>query len=300
MCKLNLRLRNLSFYLILGCLTACYSLSVHAHGSIHERLTETSEAIKREPNNIDQYRHRIELWVEHQQFDKALADLDKIISIKTDYNKIEFIHAWVLFNQSLHLDKHSQVDLQQRAEGLLASHLARNPTDYSAHYLMAQVLSFQNNHKQAAKHFESTLALNPTPELEMVIGIAESYQQLGQTDKALAHFRSAHSRLGNNDQLVDAALTLALQEGDAKQGLVWLNRLPTEVLELPSRQIQKGELHLQLKQQKQAAEAFCKASQKLDRLSDRIQKAPRIMGLIEKSALLIKQLEVTCDTKHAS
>lgn len=175
----------------------------HAHGDLHQQITEISKQIERNPD-ASLYLKRGELEREHREFSKALEDYDEALKLEPGLDIIHFCRGKALAESGKNEAAREAFDL----------FITRVPSHGPAHLARARVLVELKLAEAAAEDYECAIALSPEPGPEPFLELSQARQMAGNTDEAIRALEAGKTKLGAIPTLESAAITI---ETEAKR-----------------------------------------------------------------------------------
>ncbi len=164
------------------CLQVTYAF---AHGDLHARIDTVSQLISLYPSNMDLYLRRAELYVQHDNYKSALADLKKCRRSGIRNDRIHLLMA--LANYHLGRFQRSSMFLRQ---------ISSMENDVDLLVLSGHVFMARKNFDSAVKTFEKAVSFSEQPNPERYIELSESLFQAGKPMQAIQTLEEAIVKLG--------------------------------------------------------------------------------------------------------
>ena len=147
----------------------------------------------------------------HWKWDTAEAGYRRAIELNPGYAAAHLWYSWLLLALGRRVEAMKEID-----ETMLLVQETDPHRLVAVHATRAQAFYFAREFQRAVKECEKALHLDPNHfMLHYILG--RSYMRLGQTEKAIAHFKSASATPGEVP-LIDAALGLAYAVSGNRQG----------------------------------------------------------------------------------
>lgn len=147
----------------------------------------------------------------HWKWDTAEAGYKRAIELNPGYAAAHLWYSWLLLALGRRVEAMKEID-----ETMLLVRETDPHRLVAVHATRAQAFYFEREFQRAVKECEKALHLDPNHfMLHYILG--RSYMRLGQTEKAIAHFKSASATPGEFP-LIDAALGLAYAVSGNRQG----------------------------------------------------------------------------------
>ena len=258
---------------------AVFPLSVLAHQYIDRQIKDVNALIRSNPGQVINYKRRMSLLVEHRKFSQALEDLNIIEKLEPEYPDLDYLRAWVYWNQAIDPDSNGVLPLN-KARDHLSALLKRNPQDYRGHHLKARVLVKQNRRSEAIEHYKRAAMLHPDPGTDLFFEQANNLYQLDRYEDANHAIALANQHIRLDKTILDLAIMQARKHKNYDQAIRWIDLMPEETAQLPSTLIDRAQLLLLANHKKEAVNAFCTAQKKLLELPKNVREAPRNSQLL--------------------
>ena len=272
----------LSRIIFLATLCICLfpSSQVFAHADIHERLEQTSRLIAKTPQDPSLYIRRAFLYAEHDEWEKALADLDRAAAHSLHPDEVAFDRASILHQWYRHEGGKARLEAALRQ---VQRFLARHPDHADALLLRARLRRALGQPETALEDYARAIALTPHPRMALFMEQAELLQKAGRPQQALEVLDKARIRLGTAPlPLIRMAVGIAEEQGRPREALVWQGRLPEVLARLPNERLHRGDLLWASGRKREARQEWCKARSVLDAMPKSRRAQPAFAGLGQK------------------
>jgi tetratricopeptide (TPR) repeat protein len=276
--------------IILVCILGLFmSLMVHAHSGIHERLETASKYIVERPEDPQAYVRRAHLFAEHGDWQLAFADLDRAAEFSSDPHAIAFDRA-LLLRQWAQLG--GEAGLQQQALQQINHFLTIHPKHADALLLRARLYRGIGQTQAALADYTRSIAVTEKPQASLFIEQAEMLEGLGRAQESIAVLEQSIGRLGVAPlTVVLKAIRLETRRGKANSALLWFERQPPLIKNLPNQLILKGDLLREAGKPAQARSVYCEAWKRLAGFPSWRRQQPAFTGL---DAGLSERLDQPC------
>ena len=193
---------------------------VTAHAPIKERISELNKQLEQDPNNIELYLARGELFRIHKEWSASEADFKRVI--KLDQEDIE-VHLYLgrMFLSSGRLRK---------AESELKHYLEYMPGNNLARVELAQILLALDRRLDAIKEYTRAINSHPQPSQDWYLQRAKALSEGGDPylEEALNGLDQGIQRLGPLVSLQLYAISLELKKGLYNEALVRLDQVAAQ------------------------------------------------------------------------
>ena len=179
-------------------------IALFPHGDLDQRIREISLQIEASPSNMTLRMERGELYVQHEEYDKAKADFS--LCLKNGFDEIR-----VMFGLSHSYLQTGPVDSSIYFIDMV---LAREPSHISAIELKSMALSRLGEYCESARLFQEVISLTdqPTPLLFIQSASAwKSCDEPGNMELAIEVLKTGLARLPNN-RVLQHHLTTAYKD----------------------------------------------------------------------------------------
>lgn len=263
---------------------ACVSLFVFvampqhvtAHAPIQKRISALNDQLKQNPNNIELYLLRGELYASHQEWLASETDFKQVI--KLDPKNIE-VHLYLgrLFLSS---------NRPKEAELKLKHYLKYTPDNSRARITLAQILLKLDRRLEAVKEYTRAISLHPQPSLDWYLQRAKALSGEGNeyVEEALDGLDQGMQRLGPLVSLQLYAVSLELQRNRYNEALARLDQIMAQSPRKETWLVRRAEILEKAGQSNKAIDALNEALAALRSLPAH-RRNTRAMLKLEASAL---------------
>ncbi|MEO6131806.1 MAG: hypothetical protein ABIQ02_08150, partial [Saprospiraceae bacterium] len=198
------------------------------HGDLDLRISKVSMEIEASPFNTELRIQRGELYLQHEDFEKAKQDFLFCLDRKAE-------NLWVDLGLG-----HSYFFLNQFDSTLyyVGAALLQDPENLSAIELQASSLSKLGRYCESAAAAEKMLTLgqNASPFIYlMAVNSLKNCEQSGSIAKAISTLENGIEKMGTNAVLEHELVILLLENHQYEQALIWQTRLIDQsTLKIPS------------------------------------------------------------------
>jgi len=222
-----------------------------AHADIDERIAALNARIEADPHNADLYLKRGELHRLHRDWESAIADYQRAVSLDHSLSEVDYClgRMWL------------EADRPDRARPLLDRYLARRPGDANALLVRARTLARLGKRLAAVDDLTKVIASVKTPSPELFLERSRLLVAEGgdHVELGLAGMDDGVARLGPLVTLVKFAVDVEAERGDYDAALRRLDMLPRVVKNDPSWLAHRGDLLLAAGRDSQARRAYAAA-----------------------------------------
>lgn len=218
-------MRTLSLF-FLACLTA-YSFSVSAHGDLHQRITEVTAAIERNPDDIGLLAKRGQLLLEHEEYDRALQDFCSAYQMGLDEKRLDYWQA----------EAYLGLGMPGAGEVHITDYLAANPGNVRGLRLYGKLAQQDKNYPLAEQQYIQVIKLAserlPYNYMELVevlraqdkdslavVWLQKGIDDLGPIVTFEIVLQQLHEKLGQHDKTI-ALLKKRLGQMQRKESLYY-------------------------------------------------------------------------------
>jgi tetratricopeptide (TPR) repeat protein len=142
----------------------------NAHADLIPQIEDVTRQIEKDPRNIDLYVRRGELYRNHAEWDKALADFDTIATLEPTNRWVDLAKGRLMADASWLLT----------AKAYLDRFIAGQPNHAEALSSRARVLTKLNLHLAAADDYDGAIRLSPEAIPELFIERAQTLAGHGE------------------------------------------------------------------------------------------------------------------------
>lgn len=201
---------------LISILATAFSLSVFAHGDVHERITAVTTQILSNAANPELWLLRADLRRQHGEFRDALADLEIASRLKPGWSLVMLQRARIFFDTAKFSD----------CERAATDCLRLDAVNVDAQILRARSLVHLGNFSAAAADYDAVL--NPTnaatPLPDLYLERARAKAELKHFDDAIRGLDDGIKRLGQTPSLALPAIEYERQRGAFEAALERLDR----------------------------------------------------------------------------
>jgi tetratricopeptide (TPR) repeat protein len=241
------------------------------HGSFHDRVSDASSQIEREPASADAYLARSILYREHGDYGLALADLETGARLNPTRPDLDRLRG------RLHLAR------GRPAEALppLERAVQRSPDDPSANLLLARALVAVGRPGEAAGHYTRAIDHAPTPLPEPYLDRARSLLAAGDghRDEALRGLDEGIQRLGPVPALAMLAIEIEVARGRVDAALARLDALAARSPRRETWLSRRGEILEAAGRREEARATYLEVLGEIEALPPRRRGAPAMRQL---------------------
>lgn len=241
----------------------CSSTSVFGHGDIHKRIKETTKEIQAARDSAYLYVKRGELYIQHEDYKKALRDFSK--AKKLGYNNLI-----LKYNQAL---AHFHLKKFDKSLVITESILETDLNYVRAHRLKGRTMMRLQRYDDAAFSYETVIELASQRLPENYFEASLAWQKAQHSDsynKSIDYLLKGISDLGPLISFYNQLVHLATNQNDLKNALIY----QTQIIDLSDRKerayYNRGMTHLELDDHDSALADFVHAKESMDRLNQRI------------------------------
>lgn len=174
-----------------------------AHGSFHERIAGFSKLIESQPQDARLYLKRGEVYRQHEEWDKALADCDTARKLDPAID-VDLLRGRTLLESGS----------PQLALPLLIDFLKRHPDEPQALLCRARAYSKLNQPAEAIADYRACLKHTVNPEPDLIQETADALAAQGSVDEAVQVLSSGVGKLGPVPSLLLRAMDLEISIRD--------------------------------------------------------------------------------------
>ena len=268
------------FFLILYCFIPSFSFS---HGDLHARIQEVSIQIKANPDSSYLYFKRGKLYFQHEEYDKALSDLDTSNDLGYYGKNLDLQYGLV----------YKKLNYPNKALKHVDRILEKDPKYVKAWNLQGHIYFETNNYSEAAKSFEQVLLQTSETLPENYMNLSICYQLMNSRNsliEAVQVLLKGIEDLGPLMTFYERIVGLYIQESEFKQAIVYQNK----IVELSNRKekalFERGKIHLLNKNITAAKIDFLEAKNAINALPLNIRLNSAMKTLTSKINDKIKKL----------
>ncbi len=241
------------------------------HEDEQVRIEALTQLIGRDPRNADLYLKRGELHFFRNEYDLALADLDRVLQLDSKLDSAELLRAKALLGAGK----------SDEAREAVERVLSRHPNHAEARLTRARILFKQGRKSESAGEFTEAISLSrePTPEFYLERAQAQLDQGDDRLDEALRGLDEGLKKLGPAVALELRAMELELKKKNYGSAL---NRLDAITAQSPRKETwlaRRGEILEQAGRNREALTAYQQALAALQSLPAHRRSTPATADL---------------------
>lgn len=205
----------MKIFLTLLCL--CISLTLVAHGPIHELILQTTQEIKEDPDNASLYVKRAEFYRIDDDFDKCVADLLVAKKLAPETPGLDYLFAQI----------HADNGYPNTGMHYIQKVLDETPDHINALQLRASIYIQMKEEALAIKDFDHSLSIMKQPRPQHFIDIAKATLRADSTDYegAISWLNKGEERLGFNIVMRSFANELDVKFGNYDRAIKRLDEV---------------------------------------------------------------------------
>ena len=251
-------------------------VSVYAHSDIHERIVTLTEQLQVTPQDPSLLFKRAELNRQHQDWDAALADYDRVEQLDVDFSAVDFGRGRTLY----------EAGRTEEAMAPLDRYLIANPKHIRALLIRARARAVLARYQGAVADYDKVISFSDHPLPEYYLERAESWVASGEKfiQQAIQGLDEGMALLGPVFTLQYAAIDLEVKSQQYANALKRIDALPTSIINTPTWQLMRGDILLLAGNDQQAHVAFDSALAQIHKLPDTRRKVKAVAEL-EKQLL---------------
>ena len=272
--KVTASILNISILLIICSLNLC------AHGDLDKRITALSDLIMQFPDSAALYQSRGRLYLQHEEFELSLDDLEQAIQLG-------------YYNINLLLDKaEAHFELKENTRGLklLDQVLNISPHHIEALKMKGRVYMGKKKYKAAARCFESVIDNANELFPQNFIEAASAWQNVNSKKgkkKAKSLLNLCLESIGPFLSIYNQLLDLALLDNDYNEAI----KYQTKILEQSKRKefgyYRRAVIHIEYMDYEKAIQDLNHAKKEIQSLKFKYQQLPAIKKLSEQINMAI-------------
>jgi tetratricopeptide (TPR) repeat protein len=243
-----------------------------AHDEPYHRIDEITIEIEYNPDNLDLYIERGELYRLTSQLDLALSDFDQLALLDPDHETVNFHCGRLLFEAGQH----------QPARIALDQFLSVYPDDLQGLMVRARVLRKLKQPLLAVQDYSHALSLVSYPTPVLIIEQAEALVEVGESyvDLAIQSLDDAIQKHGPLILLESCAIELELGHYHYDAALARIDRLLQGTTRKERWLVRRGEILEKAGRIEEARATYEDALKALASLPNRLQQIPASQSLV--------------------
>ena len=247
------------------------------HGDRSEHLARLDAQIKANPDSIRDLLERAEAHRRLGHYDESLADLDRVLAIAPGNRQVHYLRGLTHFD-------HGEL---AEAEASLRRYIGSKPDSPSAHAALAEALTQQGRHQEAADAYTRAIAVQPTPIPDHFVARAKAYRAAGEQflDLALEGLDEGMSSMGPLVTLQRLAIEIEVDRGNHAGAIARIDDVLAKAPRKETWLVYKGAILASAGHRDQAVDAFRLARAALESLPPRIRSSPAMTALRERIAM---------------
>ena len=254
------------------CLVAVGPVAI-GHGDRGEYLSELNARIESQPDSVRLLLERAEVHRRLGHRDEALADLDRVFAISPGWSRAHYLIGL----------NHLDARLFGEAESALRRFLEDVPDSPSGHVALAEALTGQGRHLDAAREYDRAIALQPTPVPDHFLARARSYRAAGERHlaRAVEGLDEGMRIIGPLVTLQKLAIDTELARGNHAGAVTRIDAVLSTLERQETWLVNKATVLASAGRHVEAMDAFRMASEALNSLPRRVRSSPAMVALAE-------------------
>jgi tetratricopeptide (TPR) repeat protein len=246
-----------------------FSARALAHEGLEEQVTQLTRRIGREPQNVELYVRRGELYRQLGQFQNARADYDRAQKVNPAMVEIVFYRGRLWLEAGRPANAKSELD----------AYLRLRPTHVEALFTRAKALEQLKEFRGAAADYTRALELTPRPTPDHFIARSQAQVAAGALSDALAGIEQAIEKLGPLVTLESQAIDIELRLKRWDRALARLDRMAAQSTRKESYLERRGAIQMQAGRTQDARASFAAALKALEALPRNLRQTKAMVDL---------------------
>ena len=242
-----------------------------AHGDLHVRIVKLTQLIKENPDSIELYLKRGELYFYHNDFDSALADYLVVKQKKPDFPKTDFLLGQ-LFNK-----------FDYPKAGLLHIHdfIASQGDIPNAYIIRAEIQTKLGLDSSAVIDYIKAISLMDQPKPDVYLDLSKAYLKAYPQDikGAIACLNKGIKDLGEVLTLQSKIIELLIQNKQYDLAIEKIDSIIAKMIRSERWLMKKGEVLLKAGKLTEAKAVFAATKEEIEKLPDGIKKTQAIQTM---------------------
>lgn len=255
-------------------------LSLVTHGDLSLRIAEKSSQIEKEPNNGLLYLQRAELYLQHEQPDSALMDLNSAINHGVDSSVTYLMMA----------EAQLTVGKLDGAISSIAEFIRREPESLKGIHTRGSIMEASGKHEMAISDFQHVLNNTARPRPQDVLHLAEIRLKTTGAEDAIETLKQGIEKLGNIVSLQMKIYELEKDRGNYAAAHQLLDQMMKPLSRKERLLVEKAELYLLQGQPSLASRTLTEAENIMAQLPPRFRNLEVMVQLDKKINELKKKL----------
>ena len=243
----------------------------YGHGDRGEYLSDLDARIESQPDSVRLLLERAEVHRRLGHRDEALADLDRVFAISPGRSRAHYLIGL----------NHLDAGLFVEAESALRRFLENVPDSASGHIALAQALTGQGRHLDAAQEYDLAIALQPTPVPDHFLARARSHRAAGERHlaRAVEGLDEGMRIIGPLVTLQKLAIDTELARDNHAGAIIRIDAVLAMIERKETWLVNKATVLASAGRHVEAMDAFRMASDALNSLPGRVQSSPAMVAL---------------------
>jgi predicted Zn-dependent protease len=244
------------------------AVCVQAHGGLHEQIAKATERIRQSPRSAALYLERGELYREHGEHERALADYAAALELDPSLDAVHLARG--RFYLDTRQPRRALIDIDR--------FMAAHPGRADAYALRARAHAGLSHGDQALADYDRAITGGITPDLVLERARLTRHLHPADPDRALAGLDQGLALLGPVPSFVQEAIDIEVAAGRYDAALARLDREPGTATQ-PVWLVARGDILTRAGRAGEARDAYSRALTAIAELPPPRQHTPQMTRL---------------------
>ncbi len=252
-----------------------------AHGDVHERIRLLTQRIKENPEDVNLYLQRGQLYLRHENNEnEAIADFEKALAIDNETSL-----AYLLESQA-----YLKLGNSPKALELVNTYLDLQSSNDEAYRTRAQIYITDKKYELAARDYDQAMKCRQHVYALQYMESADAWSMAGRSDLAIDRLKQGIDNMGFIITLYDRLVSEYYKTKEYQKALELIEIVLERIPNSETWMMKKGETEELLGEKEQALESYYKVLDLIEAMRPARRSTPAIKELQSKAKQSILSL----------
>lgn len=258
-----------------------------AHGTVGNRMADVNHALEHDPDDARLYMERGRIHQEKQRWSEALADYDRARQLDKNLHEAVYWTGLLWFERLEY----------PVAEQLLQKYVSLTDSP-QGHTALGELYMQTDKPELSAQHYDKAIKLDITPPPGLYLKRARALMQAQPVAPSAKYLKDIVTgidegidRHGELATYLELLIELYDRNGDYRQALDTVARLPSSLRQSPAWQLRKAELQLKAGDKKSATTTYLEVIDAVERLPEHRRNVKANIEVKQEAQLALTKLE---------